>query len=159
MSTPSSPSRRLFLQASTASGLLILKPKTVFASQANSTIELGLIGCGSRGIYIANFFLEHTQSKIVALAEPLPDHLDLFRKQVNASSARVYGGFRGYRELVESKLDAVIIESPPYFHPEHAAVAVAANKHVYLAKPIAVDVPGCQSIAESARKAQGKLSF
>ena len=48
------------------------------------------------------------------------------------------------------------IISPPYFHPEQAAAAVDAGKHVYLAKPIAVDVPGCKSIAASSAKAAGK---
>ena len=43
--------------------------------------------------------------------------------------------------------------SPPYFHPMQAAAAVAAGKHVYVAKPIAVDVPGCTSIQDSAAKA------
>jgi predicted dehydrogenase len=33
---------------------------------------------------------------------------------------------------------------------------VAAGKHVYLAKPAAVDVPGCLSIAESAKQASAK---
>jgi len=47
----------------------------------------------------------------------------------------------------------VAIETPPYFHPAQAADAVAAGKHVYLAKPIAVDVPGCKSIESSAAKA------
>ena len=58
--------------------------------------------------------------------------------------------------MLEQKLDAVDIESPPYFHPEQAAAAIDAGKHVYLAKPIAVDVPGCQTVAESGRKATGK---
>jgi predicted dehydrogenase len=53
-----------------------------------------------------------------------------------------------------------MIESPPYFHPKQAADAVDAGKHVYLAKPIAVDVPGCRSVEESGRKATGqKLAF
>ena len=49
-----------------------------------------------------------------------------------------------------------MIESPPYFHAEQAAAAVAAGKHVYLAKPIAVDVPGCLTVESSARKATAK---
>ena len=61
-------------------------------------------------------------------------------------------GLSGYKRLLEQKLDAVAIESPPYFHPEQAAAAVAAGKHVYCAKPMAVDVPGCASIAESGRQ-------
>ena len=44
--------------------------------------------------------------------------------------------------LLENKVDGVVIESPPYFHPEQAVAALQRGKHVYLAKPVAVDVPG-----------------
>ncbi len=50
----------------------------------------------------------------------------------------------------------MVIETPPYFHPEHAAAAVEAGKHVFAAKPLAVDVPGCLSIAASGKKATAK---
>jgi len=69
---------------------------------------------------------------------------------------RRFTGLSGYRRLLDQKLDAVAIESPPFFHPAQAADAVAAGKHVYLAKPVAVDVPGCKSILASAKKAQAK---
>jgi len=36
---------------------------------------------------------------------------------------------------------------------------VAAGKPVFLAKPVAVDAPGCRSIAESGEKARGRLTF
>lgn len=36
--------------------MLLLKPTTVFGTEANSGVELGLIGCGSRGNWIAPFF-------------------------------------------------------------------------------------------------------
>ena len=58
--------------------------------------------------------------------------------------------------MLEAKVDAVAIESPPYFHHVQAAAAVEAGAHVYLAKPMAVDVPGCRSIEASARKAEEK---
>ena len=63
-----------------------------------------------------------------------------------------FTGLSAYRRLLEQKLDAVAIESPPFFHPIQAADAVAAGKHVYLAKPAAVDVPGCMTIEQSAAK-------
>jgi predicted dehydrogenase len=54
----------------------------------------------------------------------------------------------------------VAIESPPYFHPGQAAEAVDKGLHVFLAKPPAVDVPGCHLIAECGRKATAtKLGF
>jgi predicted dehydrogenase len=54
----------------------------------------------------------------------------------------------------------MVIESPPYFHPEQAAAAVESGVHVFLAKPIAVDVPGCRSVETSGKKAtEKKLCF
>jgi predicted dehydrogenase len=53
-----------------------------------------------------------------------------------------------------------VIETPPYFHPEQALAAVEAGKHVFLAKPIAVDVPGCMTIAKAGKLAtEKKLVF
>jgi len=63
--------RRGFLQAA-GTGLLILKPETVFGSQANSAIEFGLVGCGSRGTMIAGMFVEHTGARLVALGDAMP---------------------------------------------------------------------------------------
>jgi predicted dehydrogenase len=150
--------RRAFLQGATG-GLLILKPSTVFGSQANSAIELGLIGPGGRGSWIGGLFVEYTGARVVALADPFSDRLSAAQKKFKTDSSRLYKGLNGYRDLMASGLDAVAIESPPYFHPEQVAAAVAAGKHVYLAKPVAVDVPGCKSIMDSGEKAQGKLSF
>jgi myo-inositol 2-dehydrogenase/D-chiro-inositol 1-dehydrogenase len=150
--------RRQFLQ-SAASGILLLKPETVFGSQANSRLEIGVIGCGGRGNYIGGFLTEYTNSRIVALADPFREPLEATQQKFKVDSSRLYGGLDGYRQLVASKLDAVAIESPPYFHPEQARAAVEAGKHVYLAKPVAADVAGCLSIAESGRMAQGKVSF
>lgn len=56
--------------------------------------------------------------------------------------------------------NAVVITSPPYFHPEQAAAAVDAGIHVYLAKPVAVDVLGTLSIEASSKMATAnKLVF
>ncbi|MEN6608052.1 MAG: Gfo/Idh/MocA family oxidoreductase [Bryobacteraceae bacterium] len=151
--------RRDIIKKGAAAGVLILKPATVFGSQANSALELGMIGCGSRGKFIAGLFTEHVGARVVALADVFADSVDGAAAKLAPQSPRRYVGVKSYEELVNSKLDAVAIETPPYFHPEHVAAAVAAGKHVYLAKPVAVDVPGCRSIAESGEKAKGHTSF
>ena len=159
MSHPSeSPAgRRRFLQSS-AAGLLLLKPETVFGTQASSALEVGIVGCGGRGNWIAPFFLEFG-ARVVALADPFRDRLESTQQKLKVDASRLYAGLDGYQALAASKLDAVAIESPPYFHPEQVEAALAAGKHVYLAKPVAVDVPGCLSIAASGKKAEGRLSF
>jgi predicted dehydrogenase len=150
--------RREFL-ASAGSGLLLLKPETVFGSQANSALEMGLIGCGLRGVYDAVQFKEYTGAHFVALADAFQDPIDRTRQKLTAPDARQYLGFNAYKELLASHVDAVLIATPPYFHPLHAAAAVDAGKHVFLAKPVAVDVPGTKWIAATGKKAEGKLSF
>ena len=149
--------RREFLGSS--AGILLLKPETVFGSQANSAVEVGIIGCGGRGNWIGPFFPEYTGARIVALADVFRDRLSSTQEKLKVDSSRAYLGLDAYKELIASKLDAVAVESPPYYHPEQVAAAVAAGKHVYLAKPAAVDVPGCRSIMASGEKAKGKLSF
>lgn len=96
---------------------------------------------------------------MVALADVVRANLDDTVGKFKVNPARAYYGPDAYKELAASKLDAVIIETPPYFHPDQAMAAVDAGKHVYLAKPVAVDVPGCKSILESGRKAKGRLSY
>ena len=159
MTNRTDPDRRDFVKTA-AAGLLILKPATVFGSQANSAVEVGLIGCGGRGNWLAPFFPEYTGARIVALADVVQEHLDSTVKTFKVDSSRAYYGPEAYKELAHSKLDAVIIETPPIYHPLHAVEAVKAGKHVFCAKPIAVDVPGCQSFQASGKQAaQKNLSF
>mgnify|MGYP001572968471 CR=1 FL=1 len=151
--------REALCSSAATAGLLLLKPETVFGTAANSTVELGLIGCGNRGLWIGSLFVEHTGARFVALADVLRDRLELGRHKLNVGEARSYVGFNAFQEVTGSKLDGVVIETPPYFHPEMVAAAVTAGKHVFIAKPVAVDVPGCLSIQQSGEKALGKLTF
>lgn len=151
--------RRGFLHSAGA-GLLILRPQTAFGTQANSAVEFGLVGCGGRGTWIGASFQEFTGARLVAMADVFPDRMDAAGQAMKAApSTRRYKGLKGYQDLAASKLDVVVIESPPYCHPEQAAAAIQAGKHVYMAKPVAVDAAGCQSIVASGGKAKGKLSF
>lgn len=153
------PDRRDFLKSSAAgTGLLIMDSRTAFGSQANSAPEIGLIGCGSRGTWIAPFFQEHG-ARVVALADVFRDNLEATKSKIKVPSARVYLGRDAYRDLIASTLDGVVIEVPPYFHPQMVRCAVDAGKHVYLAKPVAVDVPGCKIIEECGRQAEGKTTL
>src|SRR3974377_1685953 len=150
--------RRSFLKSSArGSSFILLDSRTAFGSRANSAPEIGLIGCGSRGTWIVPFFQEYG-AEVVALADVFRDNLEATKSKIKSPSARTYVGRNAYRELISSKLDGVVIEVPPYFFPEMVRTAVDARKHVYLAKPVAVDVPGCRVIEDCGRKAEGKTS-
>ncbi len=50
---------------------------------------------------------------------------------------------------------SISIGTPPYFHPGHLGIAVAAGKHVYCEKPVAVDVAGAKRVVELGKQAEG----
>jgi predicted dehydrogenase len=155
-------SRRRFLAGTSASvaALTLLEPALVRGAEANAKIEIGLIGCGGRGRWIADLFQKNGGYNIVSVADYFQDRVDAAGGQFKVPAERRFTGLSGYKKLLEQKLDAVVIESPPYFHAEQGAAAVDAGKHVYMAKPIAVDVPGCLTVEESAKKAtEKKLCF
>jgi myo-inositol 2-dehydrogenase / D-chiro-inositol 1-dehydrogenase len=157
--TPQASQRRSFLLSGGAGGILLLKPETVFGSAANSAFTVGIIGCGGRGNFIGELFIEHAGARVVALSDAFRDRMEATATNLRLNSPRQYAGLGGYRELLASDVDVAVVTSPPYFHPEQVAAAVAAGKQVFLAKPVAVDVPGCRSILASGERARGKLNF
>ncbi len=147
--------RRSFLAAAGASAatLAILPSSLGAEATISKKINIGLIGCGTRGQWIAGLFRKHGGYNFVAVADYFQDKADAGGEAAGVPAERRFTTLSGYKRLLEQKLDAVLVESPAYFHPEQAAAAVAAGKHVYLAKPIAVDVPGCVTVEDSARRA------
>ena len=145
--------RRGFVAGTAALGLAaIVRPELVSGAQANSKITVGLIGCGGRGNWIANLFSRHGGYQFIATADYFPDQAEGTGNRLNVPADKRYSGLSGYKRLLDAKPDAIVIESPPYFHPEQAMAGVDSGCHVYCAKPIAVDVHGCQTVAEAGRK-------
>lgn len=153
LTTDTLPRRRFLTQTTAAALGLGLATPLRAAAQDAPKLKLGLIGCGGRGNWISDLFQKNGGFQIVAVADYFPDKAQAAGKKFGVDPSRCFSGLSGYRQLLATECEAVAIETPPYFHPEQAAAAVDAGKHVYLAKPVAVDVPGCQSIADSGRKA------
>ena len=162
--------RRSFLSGAAAvSGLTLLKAKTAFGSQANSAVRLALLGCGSRGTAVASSFARNTGGRIVALADLFQDKLDVARSHFDAIAASLgYSGvdpsmiFRGYRAYEEvaasSGVDAILIETPCWFHIEHLDAAVRGGKHAYCEKPMGIDVAQANRALEIGKRAEGRVS-
>jgi predicted dehydrogenase len=157
-STADGLSRRRFLKdaGSAALAFSVVSPELLSGSAANGKIDLGIVGCGGRGSWIADLFRRHGGYNLAAAADYFPERVNALGDKQGIPAARRFTGLSGYRRLLEQKLDAVAIESPPFFHPTQAADAVAAGKHVYLAKPAAVDVPGCRAVERAASDATAK---
>ena len=149
--------RREFIGAAAAAGVTILKPSLVFGTQANSAVRLALLGCGGRGTNVTASFLENTGAVVTALGDLFADQLEKGKAELDAAAAKagkpaidpknLFRGPDAYKKLfASSDVDAVYIATPPYYHPMHLEAALAAGKHTYVEKPVAVDVPGAKKV-------------
>src|SRR5690242_18413667 len=70
--------RRKFLAASAAAalGFTIVRPELVGGAEANSKINLGVVGCGGRGGWIADLFAKNGNYNVVAVADYLQERVD-----------------------------------------------------------------------------------
>ncbi len=148
--------RRRFLARTGAAALSLtaVPSRAVRGAEANSRIQVGCIGLGNRGRMIAGMLQKHGGYQIAAVADYFPEVAAAAGKTFDIPKARQYGGLSAYRKLIADGVDAVILETPPYCFPDHVEAAVEAGCHVYMAKPVACDVPGCQRVLQAARRAQ-----
>jgi myo-inositol 2-dehydrogenase / D-chiro-inositol 1-dehydrogenase len=163
--------RRKFLKsAATTAGVMLIKPSLVRGTEANSAVRVGLLGCGGRGTEDATNLIDTGNARIVALADMFRDQLDAARAHFNKlqqakdytdiDPSQLFAGPKAYQQIAQSKqVDAIVIATPPYYHPQHLEAVVAAGKHVYLEKPVAVDVPGALRVMEIGKRAAGKFSL
>jgi myo-inositol 2-dehydrogenase/D-chiro-inositol 1-dehydrogenase len=159
--------RRTFLKASAASvaASAVVLPGAYAAG--NEVLKVGLVGCGERGTGAAKQAMRaDPKVKLVAMCDAFEDRLqgslgnlrnikDIAAK-IDVAPDRCYDGFDGYKKLLASDVDVVLLTTPPGFRPIHLKAAVEAGKHVFCEKPVAVDVPGIKSVLESAKLAKQK---
>ncbi len=116
-------------------------------------IRLGLIGCGQRGSWIGGLFRRHGGFEIHAVGDYFESVANECGAALGVPEARRYSGLDAYRRVIASGVEAVALETPPYVFPLHAEAAVSAGLHVFMAKPVAVDVPGCRRVEAAAARA------
>ena len=126
------------------------------AERAARKIKLGLVGCGGRGSWIAQLFKQHGGYELHAVADYFRIGPRACGRTLGVDKSRCFSGLSGYKKVIESGVEAIALETPPGFFPEHARAAVEAGLHVYVAKPVAVDVPGCLTIEAAGKTATQK---
>jgi len=126
-------------------------------------LRAGLIGCGGRGTGAAINFLDAGPNlEIVSLGDVFQDRLDQCRselkkqKNVEISDEKCFIGFDSYQKVIDSGVDVVLLCTPPHFRPAHVEAAIAADKHIFMEKPCAVDPVGARSVLVSSERAKQK---
>lgn len=116
-------------------------------------VKLGLVGCGGRGSWICNLFTSNGGFAFTAVADYFPERAARIGAQLGVPETCRFSGLEGYRRLMASGVEAVVLQTPPAFFPRHAEAALDAGLHIYMAKPVAVDIPGTVTIRRLAARA------
>jgi myo-inositol 2-dehydrogenase/D-chiro-inositol 1-dehydrogenase len=163
--------RLKFIAAATASaGVMFINPSLVRGTAANSAIRVGLLGCGGRGTEDATNLVDTGGARVVALGDLFQDQLDAGRSYFDKmqttkgyaviEASQLFVGSKAFEAMAASKeIDAIVIATPPFFHPQHLKAVIAGGKHVYLEKPVAVDVPGAMKVIDIGKRLDGRLSL
>lgn len=148
--------RRRFLQGASASlalttfgayGLDIINPQ--------KPIRVALIGTGWYGKSDLFRLIQVAPVEVVALCDVdrhmLEDAAKLVRKrQKSGKTPGLYGDYR--KLLSETQPDIVLVGTPDHWHALIAIEAMKSGAHVYVQKPISVDVAEGEAMVAAARK-------
>ena len=157
-------SRRQFLKNSSlaaVSAAAVVGFPTILRGQDKRTLNAVIIGMGGRGTGAGGNFLEAAKAagvdaKIVAAADIFPGQTDKAKENFGVPTNKCFSGFDSYLKALEVPgVNYAILASPPGFRPAHFSAAVAAGKHVFTEKPVAVDGPGARimyAAGEAAKK-------
>jgi predicted dehydrogenase len=149
--------RRDFLKKGATASLAL----TAFGAQgmdlmmAPKPLRVGLIGTGWYGKSDLFRLIQVAPVEVVALCDVDKNLLDgaaaLVKQRTKSKKGpKLYGDYR--KMLADNKMDIVIIGTPDHWHALQMIDAVKSGAHVYVQKPISVDVMEGEAMVAAARK-------
>ena len=117
------------------------------------TTGIGVIGTGGRGHHAWLAHQPENGWEILMGADIREEANAEFREKFPHATTT-----DDYRKvLADPRIEVVFIMTPDYLHEEMALAALEAGKHIYLEKPMAITIEGCDRILETARRTGSRL--
>ena len=120
-------------------------------SPSRPVLRVGLVGCGRAAATLhAPALAGVSGATVTALA-------DTDAARLEELGARIPGAARhaDHRALIEDRaVDLVAVCVPASRHPEVAAAALRAGKHLFVEKPLALSLGDCDALVAEARRAE-----
>ncbi|WP_324026102.1 Gfo/Idh/MocA family oxidoreductase [Maribacter sp. BPC-D8] len=153
---PLSIKRRNFIKAASASLLFTSLPSYAFKFFANEKPKrVALIGTGWYGTSDLLRLIQVANVEVVSLCDVDTNQLNtaaqlVSERQKNGKKPKLFSDYRTM--LQKHKLDIVLIGTPDHWHALTCIEALKSGAHVYVQKPISVDVMEGEAMVAAARK-------
>lgn len=157
MSSQSFSRRRFMKQSSLAATMPLFTVIPQSVQGANDRIEIGIIGCGSRGqnalMQEIHQFSSEENVAITAVCDVWRQHREsAAQKTLDWYDAKAKE-FVQYRELLElPTIDAVAIATPDHLHATILYDAIEAGKDAYCEKPLARNLTELNRVVDRVKK-------
>jgi myo-inositol 2-dehydrogenase/D-chiro-inositol 1-dehydrogenase len=120
----------------------------VSAPLKDRRLRVGIAGLGRLGKRHAEQLARRTPgAQLVAACSPVAGELAWARDHLGV--ATLHADFAAF--VRDPQLDAVVLVTPTTLHAEQAIAALEANKHVFVEKPLSLDVATCERVEAVAR--------
>ena len=117
-------------------------------------LKIASIGAGRRGQIVKMAHRPDEGVHLVGACDVLAKVRDEYRAEFGPDLLTT----DDYRDILDIPgLDAVFVTSPDFLHEEHAVAALSRGIAVYLEKPMAITIEGCDRILDAAAKHHAKL--
>jgi predicted dehydrogenase len=118
-----------------------------------SDLRVGVLGSGGRGGLARRAHKPGEGSKVVACCDIVDKILDRMREWYGQDVFVT----KSADELLDQELDALMICTPDYLHEEQGVAALKRGLPVYLEKPMAITIEGCDRLLRTAKETGSKL--
>ncbi|MBI1337753.1 MAG: gfo/Idh/MocA family oxidoreductase [Phycisphaera sp.] len=119
-----------------------------------STIRIGSIGAGGRGGVCQHAHRPEQGIELAAICDTNPQVIERYRKRYGDHPRAT----DDWHQLLEwDDLDVVFVTTPDYLHERQAVAALERGKTVFLEKPMAITLEGCDRILQTMRRHNGRL--
>ncbi|NBB21546.1 Gfo/Idh/MocA family oxidoreductase [Runella sp. CRIBMP] len=147
--------RRFLLGTSASLALTAVNAKGVTNLKLAKTYRVALIGTGWYGKSDLFRLIQVASVDVVALCDVDKNMLEaagklVSQRQKSGKVPKLYGDYK--KMLAENQLDIVLIGTPDHWHALQTIDALKAGAHVYVQKPISVDVMEGEAMVAAARK-------
>lgn len=148
--------RRHFLHGATAAlALTTLRANGMNLMTSDKPMSAALIGTGWYGKSDLFRLIQVAPVEVVALCDVDQKQLEgaaqlVSQRQKSKKKPKLYTDYQ--KMLAENKLDIVLIGTPDHWHALQTIDAIKAGAHVYVQKPISVDVIEGEAMVAAARK-------